>query len=107
MDRVDELTQEADSMHSEKNITAQSRREAERVNTDGLDQTLRYGWNDLTPNQKIAIGQMQETINSLNIRIRGYERANERQAGCIDMLREQNSELIDKMIIALDKTGRL
>ena len=73
----------------------------------GIDDVLIYGWTDLTTNQKIAIGQMQETIHSLERRIRSFERYEKKQEGKVEALERVVDILIDRMLKAVDLTGRL
>ena len=80
---------------------------ASQVNTTGLDDVFRHGWADFSSTQKIAIGQMQEKLNSLEIRIKGFQSISERQEGRLEELQRMNGELLTKMLKAVDLTGRL
>jgi len=82
-------------------------REGNLINRNGLDQVLHYGWEDLTAGQKIAIGQMREAVREFEKLVEELRYHNCEERGRVKALERTVDMLVDKMLLHMDKTGRL
>lgn len=63
-----------------------------------VDDVLKYGWAEFTPNQKIAIGQMQEEIKSLEKKYDQLKLSYAEENGRVQELRILRDTLLNRLI---------